>query len=147
MSLDKAEYATLLDIFEGMTYPQLAGEMVERKKLISRLDGELKLEKEKFDVLRLKVIPDKMDDEGMSSLNIRGLGRLGLSLDVHAGILAKDRELWYEWLNLNGHEALVKLNVNAQTQKAFIKEQLEAGNPLPDFVKAEPFYRASVTKA
>jgi hypothetical protein len=46
----------------------------------------------------------------------------------------------------NGFEDLITEVVNASTLKAFIKEQLDMGNPVPDdtVIRYDPYTRASV---
>lgn len=151
--LTQKEYASYVTTFEGMTFKELAEAFKTQKAEISESDSHTKKLKEIHDILRLKSIPEKLESEDMSSINLKGVGRLGMSLDMNVSILAENREAWIEWLTENGHGALAKMTVNAQTQKAFVKEQVkeaaEVGEDpdLPEFVKYEPFYRGTVTKS
>jgi len=146
--LTMEEYNSLLEAYQGLTFQQMAETILQLKESIASADTELKKLKETLEILTLKVVPDKLDDEGMSSINIRGIGRLGVTLDMHVNVPAANRPEWFEWLETNGHGGLIKRDpdVNASTQKAFIKECVRNAEELPSFVKADPFYRASVTK-
>jgi len=100
-----------------------------------------------FDLLRLKVIPEKMDDEGMTSVKIKGIGRLTITGDMYAGIQKDMNKQAYQWLTDNGHGDLIKDFVHSSTLKAFLKEQIKNGEEIPDdLFKVTPFERASITK-
>ena len=146
--LTPSEYTAWVNTLEPMNFKELAETFKAIKDEIAEKDHEIKKQKEIFDLLRLKIIPDKLDAEGMSSINIRGVGRLGVTLDVNVSVLAENRPAFYEWLNENGHGGLIKPYAQPSTVKAFIKEQLKEGEVFPDdLVEATPFYRASVTKS
>lgn len=101
----------------------------------------------KIDVIRIELIPGKMDDMGVKSMNIEGLGRLGLTADMYVRTLNK--QALYEWLKEKGLEATITNTVNASTLKASLSGRVKKGLDLPpeDVVKITPFTRASVTKA
>ena len=152
--LTEQEYASYITTFEGMSYKELAETFKKMKDANAEADNELKKQKEIFDILRLKVIPEKLDNEGMSSINIKGVGRLGVTLDMNVSVLAENRDRFYEWLEESGHGGIIKPYAQPSTVKAFVKEEVklaaeERREPdLPqDLVDWTPFYRASVTKS
>ncbi|CAL9957993.1 hypothetical protein VPHK225_0031 [Vibrio phage K225] len=139
--------------FEGMSLPDLGREFMSQKDRLAELKQETKLLQAEHDYLRLGVIPDKLEELEMSSVNIKGLGRLGLTLDAYVTVLAENREEFYEWLEANDHGAMIKPYANPSTVKAWAKDMAkreaegEEGCELPeDLISVEPFYRAAVTK-
>lgn len=99
------------------------------------------------DHLRLNKIPDLMDERGVTSLTLAGIGRVTLTSDLRARIAAADRERAYAWLEENGYGDLIKETVNAGTLKSFCKRRIKDGKELPDdLFKVQPFSRASITK-
>ena len=118
-----------------------------------RVKGELdackllkaKLEKE-HDRLRISAIPEEMDNRTINSITFDGIGRVTLTADVHASILAENRSEAYEWLEENGHGGIIKDTVNAGTLKATMKVCLKKGEKIPPCIKVTPFSRASITK-
>lgn len=146
--LEENEYAAWVNTFEPLSFKELAEAFKSIKDEIAEKDHEIKKQKEIFDLLRLKIIPDKLDQEGLSSINIRGVGRLGVTLDCNVSVLAENRAAFYEWLEAEGHGGIIKPYAQPATVKAFIKEQIKEGHKFPDdLVKADPFFRASVTKS
>jgi hypothetical protein len=87
-----------------------------------------------------------MEAMGVSSMNIKGLGRLTVTADLDVTVKAEDRESVYGWLSENGHGDLVVNYVWPQTMKAFVKEAMRNGEELTDLIAIRPFTRASVTR-
>jgi hypothetical protein len=99
-----------------------------------------------FDHLRFNVIPDALNELGVSSLQIPGVGRLGLTEDMRTTVLAENRDEAYEWLATNGFGDIVVETVHSSTMKAWMKEQIGKDVELPDIFQWTPFQRASLTK-
>jgi hypothetical protein len=130
-----------------MSYKELGEIFLAQKEGLAQLSAEKKELQIQHDRLRLTIIPDKMDEDGMTSINIKGVGRLGVTLDAYVTVLAENRGAFYEWLDDNGHGGLIKPYAQPSTVKAFIKEQVKNGEEIPeDLVSCEPFFRATVTK-
>lgn len=134
--------------YEGMTVTDMAKAMKLAK---DQLEAAKKVQTEyqkEFDHLRLVAIPAAMDEMGVSSMKIDGVGRLTLSTDAYAGIASGKSDEAYGWLQDNGFEDLVTEYVHPSTLKAFLKEQFKAGNEFPEeLFKFTPYERASITKA
>jgi len=99
-----------------------------------------------YDHLRIVKIPEMMDEQGIKSMNIDDLGRLGLTSDAHVSCPADERTHLHTWLTENGFDDLVSETVNASTLKAWAMKRVKAGEEVPDFLKIQPFSRASITK-
>ncbi len=123
----------------------------ELRRLKDKLEEEkavaTKTQKE-YDRLRKEVIPEVAEDHGITSMNISGIGRLGIRPELYVSIEKDHKEEAYDWLRENNHEDLIQGTVNASTLKAFVKEQIKNGEELPDdlFV-ITPFMMATITKA
>lgn len=101
----------------------------------------------KFDVIRMESIPNKMEAEGVESIRLEGIGRLGLTADLFLSVKGEMKGALYDWLRENGFGELITDSVNGSTLKAFVKEQMKKGKPIPtECLSMTPYQRASITK-
>lgn len=149
MALDKAAKEQLRQEWLNEKVTDLAKMMVEQKQEIDRLKKAATEMQELYDLLRIEVVPAKMEEMELSSMNIKGLGRLTISADAYVTTVKGQKPSLIQWMKDNGFEELVKEDVNASTLKAWYKEQVSEGNEVPDddIINFLPFERASVTKA
>lgn len=99
-----------------------------------------------YDWVRTIALPERMDEEGLETMKVVGVGRVSLTADLHAFI--KDKETGYQWLEDHGHGDLVTETVNAASLKALLRRMMRDGQEIPeDIFKVTPFTRASITKA
>ncbi len=100
-----------------------------------------------FELLRKNVIPKRMEDMGIDTVKVTGVGRLQVGQQVSAKQL--DKQGLISWLNAHGHEAIVAETVNASTLGSFMKAQIANGDPIPDddVVSFTVYEVASVVKA
>lgn len=135
--------------YDSMSIIELANEL---NRVRGELDAlkEVKSPLEKLhQFLKETKIPEKMDDEGISTMTIDGLGRLGLTSDLYARIPAESREGAWKWLRDHNHGDIIKETVNAGTLKAVMKSILkdpEQVQPPEELFKLTPVSRASITK-
>lgn len=131
-----------------------ANNLVETAKIMAsvqrtqeRLKEELAVVNAEFDVLRLEVIPGMMEQQGIESLKVEGLGRLGLTGDMYVHIKPGMKDKLFKWLRARKMGALVTEAVNSSTLKSFVKGRMKDGKELPsEFLNVTPFTRASITK-
>lgn len=104
---------------------------------IKKREDQLNEAKENHRKLVEEFIPDLMAELGISELKMENGSTLGVSQQYFAKI-PKDRETEaFDWLKDNGFGSLIKTKVvestgvHHQTLKAFVKEQMEAGNEIP----------------
>lgn len=126
------------------------GELAERfkflKDTIDQMSNAIKPFQEELTVLRQKTIPEKMDAEGISTVNVKGLGRVTCSSQMSCSTI--DPDGLKNWLVENGYEGLIQPTVNSSTLKSFVKERIEAGEDYPsNCVNISFFTQASLTKA
>jgi hypothetical protein len=81
-------------------------------------------------------LPQLMEDLDEDKFSVPEVGTVYLKNELYVSVLKDDREKLHDWCHENGHEALIVPHIHPATLQAFCKEQLEAGNALPDIVKA-----------
>lgn len=127
---------------------QLLREFKAAKDLKEAADFLAKEAGRQYDFLRLALVPERFDSEGISNMKVDGVGRVQLASDLYAGIIKGSEEKAFEWLGDNGRGDLVKQTVNSSSIKAVLKKMLVEGEEIPaELFKAEPFTRASIVKA
>lgn len=127
--------------------------IVKLAKEMRRLQGEKEVLEERLkyinlalDEVRLRRIPDAMQEAEIRTLTVEGLGRIQLASDLYASIV--DKETGYQWLAEHGFDGLIQPYIQPSTFKATIKEALKAGQEFPEeLFKITPFMRASIVKA
>lgn len=121
--------------------------IMEMKELDAKLDKVNEYRKqllERYDFLRQVEIPNQMAEQDITSLKGEW-GRCTLTSDLY--VSAPDKRTLHAWLEETGNGSLIVPTVNAQTLKAFCKEQMRKGEELPDGVlKITPLSRAVIYK-
>jgi len=134
-------------------YPHLQNmnlkSLAERMKDLGEQDQALKEAKaeiyKEWDYIRKNSIPSKMDEEGISTINFTGIGRVQLAGDLYTRTL--NPAGLADWLRSNDAGDLIKEQVNGSSLKSFIKECISDGHEIPDeYVEISPFTRASIVK-
>lgn len=69
---------------------------------------------------------ETMAEEGVSSINIDGLGLFSMSTRNMLSVNAANKEKFWEYLKESGNGHLLKLDVNPRTLTAFLGEHLAA---------------------
>jgi hypothetical protein len=146
-----ADVNELKDVLPEMTYKEAAqyldaleGDLQHFKDLTNKL-RELK------DHLTIKCIPEKLDEDGMANVTVimddGTKRRWQTRADIRCSVLASHRQDLYHWLDEHGHESLITETVNASTLKAFLKEEMKAGRPIPtEYLSLHPYEQASLVK-
>ena len=101
-----------------------------------------------YEFLRTNIIPMRMDDDGLDSITVTGVGRVNLQADVYASIVTGQKEAAFEWLEENELGDMIVENVNAQTLKAFARRRVKEGDLLPDTLfNVTPYTFAKITRS
>lgn len=120
----------------------LIEEMNELDEALEALEEQRKPLQKRYDELRLDAIPSMMAEEDITSLTGK-FGRCTLTSDLY--VSSPDKIKLHKYLEETGNASLIQPTVNAQSLKAFCKEQMKKGNELPDGVlKVTPFSRAVI---
>ena len=142
--------ATVVDDIMGEhhTLQSAIKRQAELRAKLDEIEEVTKLMNKEYDRLRTGIVPEKMDEEGLTTITIKGIGRVSLTGDVYASIPAEVRDDAWDWLRDHGHADVIKETINASTLKALMKSFIKEGVPFPeDLFKVTPFTRASITKA
>lgn len=133
--------------YSAYSLPELAAILKDIKIQLDEA-GARKTELQKtYDYLSIEVIPDRMDDEGVDSMKVAGVGRLQTQSDIRCNVLAMNKEPLQKWLTENGHGSMIQDTINSSTLKAFIKERMKENLPYPsELLQISPYSRATVVK-
>lgn len=152
--------------YQTLPYKDLAQRMLELREEEALAKSRATAATKELDIIRLRVVPQRFAEDGMSSLNLPGIGRLGLSSDAYCTQKKDLQEALFDWLRANDAGDMIKDNVNASSLKSLVKElAADAQESAPafdadpdtiekskfdeiiEFVNYTPFMRASVTKS
>lgn len=125
----------------------LATELAELKNEKELLGNQEKAINLRIEHLTRVLLPEAMDEDGVSNISIDGVGRITLRGEVFASIRADNREAAYEWLRDTGRGSLISETVNASTLKAAVKEWLKQGEEIPEVINVTPVTVAVLTKS
>jgi hypothetical protein len=131
--------------WKNCSYLRLAHAQEEAQQVKDYVDALAKFVNAEFDTIRNELLPAAMEDEGIESCKIEGLGRVSLTGDMW--VRTQNAVQLMKWLGDEGLGDLIKDSVASSTLKACLKERMEAGKPMPgdDIVKVTPYTRASIT--
>ena len=100
-----------------------------------------------LDELRLKLIPEMMDQLEVKNATFEGVGRVQLAADLYCSTAAGRKDEAMLWLRDCGYDEMITETYNATSMKALVRRLIEAGIEVPDFMNVTPFIRASIVKA
>tara|TARA_R110000744_G_scaffold352095_1_gene458128 strand:+ start:9468 stop:10145 length:678 start_codon:yes stop_codon:yes gene_type:complete len=112
--------------YDSMKVKDLAAELKRLKETAEAIGKLAKIYGAEYKFLSESVLPEVMDEQGIQTMKIEGVGRLQLASDIQCSVLATNRDLLKEWLVKNGHASMVSETISAPTLKAFIREQMKA---------------------
>jgi hypothetical protein len=143
----EALYAKWDKEYAAMSTVDMVRGMATLKGVKERLEDELKAINKEYDYVRLKAVPKRFEDEGIEILRVEGVGRVSLTGDMYVKPVKTKMREFFDWLRDHGSGGLIKETVAASTLKAAVKQWMQKGEEVPDeFLKVEPFTRASITK-
>lgn len=144
--LEGFDPAAMAEHCENLSAVEVAALMKELHEANERADRVKKDIGKVYDHVRTLTLPDKMDDEGLDSMKVQGVGRVTITSDLRATIV--DKPAGYRWLEEHGYGDLISETVNASSLKAVLRRMIRDGQEVPDDIfKVSAFNRASITKA
>jgi len=147
--MDKSTRDEMAAKYEGLAFKDLAKSVKALEKRYSTARAKETALKEELDFLTINVIPEKMAEEGMTSIKIDGVGRIQLSSQAWCTVPEGQRSELYKWLRQHKMSEMIGQTVNSSSLKSLMMERFKEGQKLPpeDVVNFRPYMRASVVKA
>lgn len=100
-----------------------------------------------YEIFSKQVVPARMEDEGMEQLTVEGIGRVNIRTDIYCSTKEGMGIDLKEWMKEHDMEDIITDVINASTLKAWVKEQMKAGNDVPEeLLNIVPYDRAVITK-
>lgn len=131
----------------GMELKDLAPIMRDLQKFKEALKEQLSVINVLFDDIRINIIPAVMEADGIKTATFVDVGRVSITADIYASIVADKKEDAYAWLEEEGLGDLIQETINASSLKATLKDRLKTGGDIPqELFKVTPYSRASITK-
>lgn len=129
------------------SYLELGTRMKDLKEQIKALEDAVKPLKKEYEELTRTIIPQKLEQEGLSTVNIKGLGRITVTQQMSVSVLKDNQALLRKWMRDHGYGELVVETINSSTLKAWLKERIEAADDYPaDLLNIFAYEQASLTK-
>jgi len=137
-----------IDANHELTVVELAHKM---RELSIQLDEANRVKKDlqsDYDMLRKSLIPQAMENEGISNVAVTGVGSLQLRSDLYVSIPSERKTEAFDWLIGTGHGGVIKAAVHPGTLKALLKDLLKEGadQPPEDVIKVTPYTMAVLVR-
>ena len=100
-----------------------------------------------IDNLRLKKIPEMMDQLEVKNATFQGIGRVQLAADLYWSTKAGQKDAAMLWLRDMGLDDMISESYNATSMKALVRRLMVDGVELPECLNVTPYIRASIVKA
>lgn len=137
----------LRDELEAMALPDLAKELVKAKSVLESIKADEKKAQSYVDYIAKELLPDRMDQEGISSVKFEGIGRLQKSAQIQCSVRKDDKNSLHEFLREHGYGDMISETVHPSTLKAWAKELITDGIEVPEQVNVHHYQVATVVKA
>ena len=100
-----------------------------------------------IDNLRLKQIPEMMDQLEVKNATFQGIGRVQLAADLYCSTKAGKKDEAMQWLRDMEMDGMISETYNASSMKALVRRLITEGAEIPECLNVQPFIRASIVKA
>jgi hypothetical protein len=111
------------------------------------MDADIKALNIQIDDLRLKQIPEMMDQLEVKNATFEGIGRVQLASDLYCSTKAGQKDAAMTWLRDMGLDDMISETYNATSMKALVRRLIVEGAEIPECLNVTPFIRASIVKA
>ena len=118
-------------------------ELKDRKEALATEEKDIN---KRLKVLTEVELPEYMEEQEIKKITIDGVGTIYVQQQLHTSVKAEDRPAFHAWLRETGNEDMIKEYVFPQSVKAFFKDELENGKPVPDMVSAHKVPTAMLRK-
>jgi len=107
----------------------------DAKKKKDDLDHQLKEAKKEFERAESVLIEFLEGNEATSSAKYDGIGYVTIPKPrVYANCKKENQETLFQYLEEIERTDMIKTSVNSQTLSSFVKELLDEGKPIPEFI-------------
>lgn len=125
--------------------------LIKRQYVLEIMSAKIKegktLIENQLTYLKKTILADKMDEEGIKSMSLEGVGTVRVQGDIYATIKTGKLQEAVEWLCDNGHGGLVKETVNANSFTALARQYHKEGKEMPeDLFSITPYSKTILTK-
>jgi len=129
------------------TLRELCVQMQTYQEMKDAIDTQSKELGALIDNLRLKQIPEMMDQLEVKNATFQGIGRVQLAADLYCSTKAGQKDQAMQWLRDMEMDGMISETYNASSMKALVRRLMVEGTEIPEFMNVTPFIRASIVKA
>lgn len=104
------------------------------KDELERLEDESKKAKERFDKAQLKLVEELQTKGASQTAKYDGIGRITIMKPL-VGARSENEDVLFDYLKQIGRDDLIRPTVHHKTLSSFVKEMLEGGQEIPDFIE------------
>lgn len=132
---------------EDTPIKELIEQQYQLEQTLDKMKDAKSLLENQLTRIKKNILPDKMDQEGIKSMRIDGIGNIRVQGDLYASIRPAEKEKAFTWLQDNGHSGLVNSTINANSLRSLAKQYQEKGDSLPkELFSIIPFSKTIITK-
>lgn len=117
-----------------MTEKELVEKYISAKELFEKLEEEAKEAKKDFESIQIKLVEHLQLKSASKTAKYDGLGCISIMSPI-LGARSLNEEKLFQYLKETDRQDLIKATVHHKTLSAFVKEQLETGQEIPDFIE------------
>jgi len=117
---------TLMDQYSTGESVSLCRKIADIREEQAQLEVRMQQLSENLEALG-QVLADRWHAEGITSLNVDGLGTFSLFPKLY--VSTENKEVYQQWLRDNGMENLIQPSVPPKTTESLVRERLEEGQP------------------
>jgi hypothetical protein len=125
---------------------KLAKEQTRLQAKVEKLKKQLSEAQGEYDRHRKEILPAAMESAGITSFKGKSGGRIHLRTDTFVNVSKEDKKKLHTWLKRKKMGDLIQDYVFPNTLKASVKNMIEEGVKLPDFIKTHDEVVAVLTK-
>lgn len=123
-----------------MTERELVLEYSQAKEEVEATEETLKKAKDRFDKAQAKLVEELQTKGASQTAKYDGIGRITI-LQPLIGARSMNEDALFDYLKQIGRDDLMKVSVHHKTLSSFVKEMLDGGQEIPDFI--EYWFKAS----
>lgn len=117
-----------------MTERELVLEYKLAKDNLESLEDDTKKAKSRFEIAQAKLIEELQSKGASKTAKYDGVGTITL-MKPSVGAKSENEDVLFDYLKQIGRDDLIKPTVHHKTLSSFVKEMLDAGMEIPDFIE------------